>query len=260
MRLTDFLREMPSLWAGDPQWADHPIDRRFADVLEDIGGMATENKLALLNLAGRHLCPDEVYLEIGAYRGTSIIAASLNNPDQKFVTVDNFSQFQGAYAECKENLSRYGCTNVELIDADAWEVLSDPPFPNKVGVYFYDGRHRFRDQWAALAKVEPLLADEALVVIDDASWRQVRAANRFFTKGHPNFENVVRFDSATHGEPRWWNGVELFAFRRTGREVDRQGPAKRGIYLVGIAYYDLMRFYGGAVKDGLRRVVAKAAR
>ena len=253
MRLTDFLNELPMLWAGDPQLADHPIDRRFGDVIREMGGMATENKLALLNLAGRYLCSDEVYLEIGAFRGTSIIAASLHNPGQRFVTVDNFSQFGGAYAECRENLSRYGCDNVELIDAHAWEVLSNPPFRDRVGVYFYDGRHRFRDQWGALARVEALLADEALVIIDDTSWRQVRAANRLYTKGHPDFEQVASFASPRNEEPRWWNGVEVFAFRRSGREVDQRGAGKRAIYLGGVAYYDVLRFYGGAAKDWVRR-------
>src|SRR5262249_29852275 len=92
MRAQAFVDALPSLWDGDPASADHPCDRRFRTLLEDLGGMATENKLALLNLAASFLEPDEVYLEIGTYLGTSVVAAALGN-DGAFIAVDNYSQF-----------------------------------------------------------------------------------------------------------------------------------------------------------------------
>jgi predicted O-methyltransferase YrrM len=83
-----FLTDPPTLWVGNPQTADVPRDRRFARLLWESGGMATENRFTLLNLAARHLAPGEVYLEIGAYLGTSIAAAAMGNDDKKLVTVD----------------------------------------------------------------------------------------------------------------------------------------------------------------------------
>ncbi|MGZ4542748.1 MAG: hypothetical protein ACXVXI_06430, partial [Mycobacteriaceae bacterium] len=45
----------------------------------------------------------EVYLEAGAWRGTSICAAALDNVTGRFVTVDDFSAFGGPKDECLEN-------------------------------------------------------------------------------------------------------------------------------------------------------------
>lgn len=258
MRLNDFQGELPTLWVGDPQHADLPVDRRFKDVLERTRGMATENKLALLNLAARCLEPDELYLEIGAYRGTSIIGASLGAHDRRFVTIDNFSEFGGIREECLANLDEWGCGNVTLLSADAWAVLADPPFHRPVGVYFYDGRHRFVDQWAAFEKAERLLADEALVIVDDTGFRQVAAANRTYVRHRPQYERIAAFTSPWVEEPRWWNGLELYAFRRAAAGASGGPPAvERAEYLAKAAYHDVVRRFAGPVKG---RVLQAARR
>ena len=95
MDTTAFLEALPTLWDGDPQIADHPRDRRWLPVIEQTRGLATENKLAMLNLAAQFLQGDEIYLEVGAWAGCSIIGASLDLPDIHFVTIDNFSEFDG---------------------------------------------------------------------------------------------------------------------------------------------------------------------
>ena len=96
----------------------------------------------------------------------------------------------------------------------AWSVLEHPPFSAPVGVYFYDGGHNFDDQYRALELGEPLLADEALVIIDDTAFDRVAAANRAYTARLPQFERVLRLESPFNGEPRWWNGIEVYVFRR----------------------------------------------
>ena len=68
-----FLRELPGLFDDFPR-SEHPRDRRFAPVLE-LENLASENVLALLNLAASCLGPDEAYVEVGVYHGASLIAA-----------------------------------------------------------------------------------------------------------------------------------------------------------------------------------------
>jgi predicted O-methyltransferase YrrM len=211
MRADEFVRALPTLWDGDPAFADHPRDRRFRSLLDDVGGMATENKLALLNLAASFLDPDDVYLEIGTYLGTSVIAAAMDN-DGRFIAVDNYSQFGGPEDRCRENIRRYAAEKVTLVNRDAWEFLAS--FHERVGVYFYDAGHTFREQWCALEMIEPHLTDDAIVVIDDASHWPVQRANNDFTKHRPQFERLQHFSSSSNGEPRWWNGVDLYRYRR----------------------------------------------
>jgi len=174
--------------------------------------MTSENKLALLNLAARHLGPDETYLEIGAWVGCSILGAALGNAG-RFVTVDDFSEF-GGRDDFQRNLEAAGRTDITLVEGDSWAVLADPPFPGPVGVYFYDGGHTFAEQYRAFSRIEPMLADQALIVVDDTAWARVAAANRRYVRNRPEYERVFRFESERNGDPRWWNGIEVYAFRR----------------------------------------------
>ena len=88
MDLEAFQAKLAGLFGGDLR-ADHPVDRRFRDVLADVPGMATEHKLALLNLAAAHLGPGEAYLEVGSFKGLSLIGAMLGNPGRRFYAIEN---------------------------------------------------------------------------------------------------------------------------------------------------------------------------
>jgi predicted O-methyltransferase YrrM len=176
--------------------------------------MATENKLALLNLAASFLEPGEVYLEVGTYLGTSAIAAAMGNKGE-FIAVDDYSQFGGPEQRCRDNIARYAPGAVALVSGDAWEFLAS--LDRSVGVYFYDAGHTFRDQWRAFEYIEPHLSDQALIIIDDASHWPVRRANNSFTRYRPQYECVRYFESPFNGEPRWWNGVAVYRYRRCRR-------------------------------------------
>lgn len=187
--------------------------------------MATENKLALLHHAASHLHSGEAYLEIGTYRGTSVIGAALGSADDVlFIAIDNFSQFDGPEEACRENLRRFN-PKIRLITSDGFDVLRARDLGVPVGVYFYDGGHTFREQWQALELIEPHLTDEAVIVIDDASHPPVAAANREWLRLNPKFTRIDRFPSPRNGDPRWWNGVDLLGYRRSsspGRPADRR--------------------------------------
>lgn len=220
MRVDDFIADLPTLWDGDPQDADAPVDRRFRAVIETVEGMASENTLALLNLAAAHLADGEVYAEVGTWKGCTITGASLGRAG-RFVAVDDFSEFGGPRIEAVANLNACGAT---LIEGDFRDVLARIGSP--IGVYFYDGAHNFSDQYDALRVAEPLLANEAVVVIDDTVLRGVTAANRLYTERRPQYELIARFDPTRRACPRWWNGIEVYAFRRA--LGPGQGPRKAG--------------------------------
>jgi hypothetical protein len=159
-----------------------------------------------------------MYLEAGAFRGVSICAAALGNPTQRFITVDNFSEFGGPDEECQANIGRWTSGNVALVDSSIWTYL--PTLTAPVGVWFYDARHEWSDQWRALAAIEPYLADEALVIVDDARWREVGTADTAFVAAHPRFDFVARYPSPQDSDPYWWNGLDVIAFRRIRGAAD----------------------------------------
>src|SRR6266542_2061382 len=110
MRLEAFRTELPRAFDGDLA-APHPRDRRFRALLADVPGMATESKLALLSLAAAHLEPGEAYLEVGSFKGLSLIGAMLGNQHAPFYAIENFLEF---------NLDS-GATRDELLgNLDRW--------------------------------------------------------------------------------------------------------------------------------------------
>ncbi|MBX7259599.1 MAG: class I SAM-dependent methyltransferase, partial [Candidatus Hydrogenedentes bacterium] len=130
-----------------------PIDRLKEDACPEVDGMISIKKQRLLNLAFSFLQPDECYLEVGTYKGKSLISAMQNNPWRPVVACDNFVQFQAlgnSREELRTNLARYGFEDhVIFYDCDFREVYTAERLPHPVGLYFYDGAHDYQAQYDA---------------------------------------------------------------------------------------------------------------
>lgn len=215
MRVDEFVRAFPLQYEPFPT-ALHPVDRRLRRIVEGVPGMATENKLMLLNLAVSLLAPGECYFEIGCWKGLSLIGALDGNGGALAHACDNFAEFEGQRDELLGNLRAHGLLDrVAFHEGDFEDVLRRGEIPARgVGAYFYDGAHGFRTQVRALRAIEPFLADRAVVVVDDTGWRKVWDANRAWTADHPAYRMLFDIPSVEPGEPRWWNGVQVFAFER----------------------------------------------
>jgi predicted O-methyltransferase YrrM len=218
MDLEAFQAGLAGLFGGDLR-AEHPVDRRFRAVLADVPGMATEHKLALLNLAAAHLEPGEAYLEVGSFKGLSLIGAMLGNAGRPFYAIENFLEFNPdgrARAELEANLARWvEPGRARLLEGDCFDLLrSGAGLEEPVGVYFYDGAHGRLPHYLALGVAEPWLADRALVVIDDASWPIVARATDRYVAAHPGYRLLFDLAADHEEDPRWWNGVRVYAFER----------------------------------------------
>jgi predicted O-methyltransferase YrrM len=216
-----FLETLPTAFRGDI--ADGtPVDPRYAELADRVSGFTTPGELAVLHLASSLLPAGEAYLEVGTYKGRSICAALLDAPSERvFVAVENFTEFgmigEGARRELLANLEVYSGDGrtLRLLDGDCFRLLARPgAVEQPVGVYFYDGAHTGLAHFLALGVVEPLLADEALVLVDDATWPMVRAATLRYVEGHPGWSVLTCIDAATDHDPLWANGLMVLRYRR----------------------------------------------
>ena len=225
MDVERFVRELPGLFDDFPR-SEHPRGRRFDDVIEGVPNLAEENVLALLNLAASLLAPGESYVEVGTYYGASLVGAMRGN-EGDFVAIDRFSfgaiEVSGRKlpaanrAGLEESLRRFGADGAAILEGDAFEVIEGGALDDRrVGIYYYDGPHDYESQVRGLNAIEPWLADEALLVVDDHDWEQVGRATRDYLAADPRAQLLVEIGGSTKGQPQWWEGMAVLGWRPAG--------------------------------------------
>lgn len=183
---------------------------RFEEVLEAVPGLARANNLALLNVAARCLDPGESYVEVGTYRGTSLVSALLGN-EGDFVALDDWSLGDGGREQLERNLERFGLAGrATLLEGDAFETLRSGALAGRrVGVFYYDADHAYARQLEALQLAEPYLVEGALVVVDDTDWERVERAVDDYLAAQPLATEIFRADGKDRGRPEWWEGMRV---------------------------------------------------
>lgn len=212
MNSARFLEELPRLFESFPE-SEHPVDRRFAPIAQDVENLARENNLALLNLAASCLDDGEAYVEVGVYHGASLIAAMLGNEDRRLVGIDSFAFRDASLDKVEANVARYGLRPPEIIVGDAFELVPAGALDGTaVGVWYYDAAHSYEAQLDGLRIAEPLLAPGALVIVDDTDWDDVDRALADYLAEQPRARRVLTIDGKSRGAPHWWEGMQVLAW------------------------------------------------
>jgi predicted O-methyltransferase YrrM len=198
MDVERFLRELPE------QLEDVSA---FAEILDDVPGLATPNTLALLNVAARCLGAGEHYVEVGTLRGTSLISAARGNDGAALVAIDSFAMEGGSREQLEVNLERYG-VRATILEGDAFETLR-AGIPAPVGAYYYDAAHGYEQQLDGMRLAEPYLASPALVIVDDTDWERVERAIDDYLAEQPRATEVFRADGEAAGRPEWYEGMRV---------------------------------------------------
>ncbi len=207
-----FLAELPRLFADYPR-SEHPVDRRFAPIADEVENLARENNLALLNLAARCLGPGEAYVEVGVFHGASLIAAMLGNEGKRFVGVDSFEFRDASLEKVEANLARYGLELPEIVVGDAFELVPAGALEDVViGVWYYDASHSYEAQLEGLRIAEPHLAPGALVIVDDTDWDDVDRAMDDYVASQTRARRVLTIDGKSRGAPQWWEGMQVLVW------------------------------------------------
>jgi protein O-GlcNAc transferase len=245
MDFNAFLERCRAQW---PEFADarrlarstHPTDRSLSHILGEIPGMATENKLRLLNCAVASLDAGEVYVEVGCYKGASLVGAATSNPNVRIFACDNFSQFDGAADALRRTLDAHTAPGqVTFHDMEFRDFLAAAPWrPARIGAYFYDGGHSFADQYDGVALAIEHLADDAVVIIDDTNKRAARSANNLIARALSNFKLILDLRTPRNHSPTWWNGIQVFRYQRTSADSAIKFPTS-GFSIRTFVYDDI---------------------
>ena len=207
-----FLRELPALFEDYPS-SEHPLDRRFAPIVDEVENLAAENVLALVNLAAACLGPDEAYVEVGVFHGASLIAAMRGNEDKRFVGMDSFGFRDASLEKVERNLERFGLPRPELLVGNAFELVPAGALDGTpVGVWYYDAAHDYESQLEGLRIAEPWLAPGALMIVDDTDWEQVGRAMDDYLAEQPRARRILTIEGKERGFPQWWEGMQVLVW------------------------------------------------
>lgn len=195
---------------------------RYCEILDTVQGMTTPSNMHMLNYAVRCLERDEVYLEVGTWRGSTFIGAmdgntahgyaidndtmtSHNNDERPSIEVwhENVSHFEMA------KRSHYITGTVP----DVWETLSKK-LSGPVGAYLFDGdKTTADDAYMGLRGVVPFLAKRAVILVDDANTVQIRlAVQQFLADNFPMMCKLIDLPTPGNCWPAFWNGLMIIGW------------------------------------------------
>lgn len=162
-------------------------DAPFSTLRVATRGMSGCRTAKIINFACRCMAPDEFYLEIGTFAGYTLISAGYQN-NAMCVGVDDFSladviqpnAIEGAKTSIREFLQRhlqaYGPSNHRFIEADFRNVELSEESKGKLAVLFIDGKHTGEEVQETIAKFDPYLASNALLIFDDVQFNGIPKA------------------------------------------------------------------------------------
>jgi protein O-GlcNAc transferase len=218
-----FITELPilfdNMYSPDQQVRDPGI---FPSIIEKCyHQMCTVSNMAILNLAVRCMDEGEAYVEVGVFRGESLIGA-LYNTGREGWGVDNFSQFVEAagYSILEENIKAFAMEQFIHFFQEDYEVFLQEHSPFPIGVYYYDGHHGSEETFIGLQLAWPKMSQNSLIFLDDYSFGEVQIGINKFIGIHSREVRVLySFPCLTHPDKNWWNGWVCLEVKKIVEDV-----------------------------------------
>ncbi len=164
----------------------------------------------------------EKYLEIGTWKGRTLLSAAIDNADRTCIGCDKFrffGRFTGlgvlARRSLEQSLARYrDRCNVEFHHTTSRKLFSEHRVSGPIGVYFYDGDHTYAGTYHGMVAAAPLLAERAIVLVDDWNDPIIRRATHAGLRDAKLLKLWHRTLKGDHSERSWWNGLGVFFVAR----------------------------------------------
>jgi Methyltransferase domain len=161
----------------------------------------------VLNTIVRRMNIEHAFVNVGVWHGFSLLAAMAGNEDKVCIGVDNFSEFGGPRDEFLQRFLGRRSPRHRFHDQD-YEDFFTAGLERPLGAYFYDGDHQYEHQYRGLMAAEPLYADDAVIIVDDANWDAPREATlKFAEDSRLDWTLVVDQPTASDSHPTLWNGI-----------------------------------------------------
>jgi hypothetical protein len=194
--------------------AEKGVSKITPEIL-NINGMSSAKVRHFLN----NLCskPNTNYLEIGCWRGSTLVSALYGNKKTVLsaVAIDNWTL--GGSDEFFRNIDKYlSDVNLVAYSNDCFDIVVDEIVKNPVDIYFYDGEHKEIDHEKAFTYYTTVLDDVFIAIVDDYNWIDTQTGTK---KAFEKLNYKVLYENhlpAAHNGDReqWWNGLYVAVIRK----------------------------------------------
>jgi hypothetical protein len=138
-------------------------------------GMSCSKVRCLLN----HLCalPNTSYLEIGCWKGSSLVAALYKNESTVIdaIAIDNWSEYGGPKAEFLHTINTFlPNAHLRFYEKDCFQLEKEEVFQNPVTIFFYDGNHSLESQEMAFSYFNAIFDDLFIALVNEWNLPQVQ--------------------------------------------------------------------------------------
>ncbi|WP_448562716.1 tetratricopeptide repeat protein [Trichothermofontia sp.] len=214
-----FLDQLPTLYSRWEEGGVTPKEGIFQSILETLPAETNCNILQLLNSAVGSLGPDEVYCEVGVVQGATLVGALLNHPGCVAWAIGAFGSADDpevAFAAFVNQLDQFGLTDQVFLHNQTFESffyeLRSFEIPTKIGVYYYRGLLDYRSQLLGLALAKNFLAEQALLIIDNANYEMTQQAILDFMLLNPECRSLLRLRTRSVKHSNFYNGIHLLGW------------------------------------------------
>jgi hypothetical protein len=172
--------------------------------------MATVAIGAIINHAVRLMPSDQAFVNIGLWHGYSFLCGIEGNGEKRCIGCDNFSEFGSPALQFSRRFREATSSANHMYFLNDFRGFLRDYREWPIGVYLYDGPHKYQDQYDALVLAERHFAPGCVVIVDDFNWPQVDVATEQFVKERKGrYEFLFHSYTANNGHPTFWNGIAV---------------------------------------------------
>lgn len=188
----------------------HQYSSKLTSEVLALEGMSSTKFRHLLN----NLVDDKTrYLDIGTWKGSTVISAIYGHTPEFYVTIDDWSCHGNCTVDFHNNFKTLIGGEPNFINQDSFTINLKENNIQDINLYLYDGGHLWEQQYDALDYFYDGLADEFIFIVDDYNEKKIQSATQMVLKDKNikvDFEQYLTSPS----NQEWWCGTYIAACRK----------------------------------------------
>ena len=175
----------------------------------NIEGMSSTKFRHLLN----NLVDDKTrYLDIGTWKGSTVISALYRNNPEFYVTIDDWSCHGNQTTDFYNNFKSTIGEDPNFINQDSFTIDLKANNINDINIYLYDGGHHWEQHYNSIVYFYEALANEFILIVDDYNEKKIQTATQEALKDKNIKVEYFQYLTSPTGE--WWCGTYIAACKK----------------------------------------------